>query len=1131
MRLFLSLSLILALIAADAQSRSPVQKIKISENKISIQLNNISLKDALALLERKANISITYINTLVESRQIDHYTATDIPWDEVLNQILASFSLAYKKAGPNQIVLFQKVKVNLKPLKGKVIDAKTGEPLPGVTIREKGSNNGALTDGNGNFSILLQGEQPTLSLTYLGYGQQDILVNNQTFILIKLQEKGKTLNEVVVQSRKIVSSEITLLNERKNATVSSDGISAQQIEKTASITTTQALQRVSGVTITDDKYVAIRGLGERAVIAELNGARLSSANPDRSSVPLDLVPASLLDNITVYKDLTPDRPSDASAGIVELKTKSIPDSLSISVSAQVGFNSSIGLGGSVNSFVNSDPGFFGQNVKNHDLSKDFTDLRELYPGGITQIQRLFIESRISSAKTAEANRVNNLLLAFDPILAPSYKQVDPNQIYSATFGNSFFNKRIGIIVSANYYRRSEDRYNGISTQYGILQGISTGSSLVNNPLALKFPVSPNGRLLDKYLDLVENRGLETINYGVLFGTSFRIDPRNEISLQYLGSRGAEIAANSQNGQFKNTGFDSNVTVYNEVTSLRQTYRTFNTFNFQGEHKLFGKVWSPTLSYNLSSSKSSQNDPDFRTADIADKRTLSGGDINGNGLTTDIYVPVVGQVSGINTFPIIADPNARSFRKLTESNYNFKGDFTQPFLVAGLKQIIKFGYNYLKRDRDYTETLVGLPGSYLGGADGLLQSAKGDLNALVAIQNIGLKSPASYDGDGAARVGGFIYQFKKSPNNYKGFYLTKAFYGMLDTRISSSIHLIGGVRFETTEIKANVDTISVFRPVQAGFLSPYDTLKTISPNTSYKTDFKPYYSINLIYTYRKNMNFRFAFNTSLARPEIRELTNIFEFDPFQFALVIGNKDLINQFTRSADFRWEWFPKPDEVISASIFGKQIYNQLTKSFSLNFAGTVSNAPEFPAVQFVNDPEVGKVYGIELEIRKNLGRWVHPLKNFYLGSNILLANSIIQKNKARLDASNTIYRPSPTTSPVFEQAPYSINAYLDYNNKKSGTTLTTSFNIVGERLIQVQVDGTPDIYARPVPVLDFVFSQNLGKRFLLKGFLKNILDPPYEEVYAVPRTGGTFEGQRYLFHSYKRGAEVALGLTYKLF
>src|SRR5690606_6969804 len=141
-------------------------------------------------------------------------------------------------------------------------------------------------------------------------------------ITVALSAASTALNEVTVQARRNAKTSVAVLDERKKSSIIQDAISAELIEKTGSITTTQALQRVSGVTVTDDKYVAIRGLGDRSVIGQLNGVRLASSDPDRSTIPLDLVPASLLDNITIYKSVTPDKPADAAAGIVELKTKS-----------------------------------------------------------------------------------------------------------------------------------------------------------------------------------------------------------------------------------------------------------------------------------------------------------------------------------------------------------------------------------------------------------------------------------------------------------------------------------------------------------------------------------------------------------------------------------------------------------------------------------------------------------------------------------------------------------------------------------------------------------------------------------------------------------------------------------------
>lgn len=238
-------------------------------------------------------------------------------------------------------------------IRGKVIHSESKRPIAGVSIKLKGGKVATSTDKDGNFMIQIPKEGGTLIVTSIGFKRMEIPVSpTQISLTISLQPDTESIMEisVTVQARKKLNTEAAILDERRKSAIVQDAISAQQIERTASITTTQALQRVSGVTVTDEKYVAVRGLGDRSVIGQLNGIRLASANPDRSTIPLDLVPATLLDNITVFKTLTPDKPADAAAGIVELKTKSVPDKEVFEIVAQTGNNSNIGIGGSFNSF-------------------------------------------------------------------------------------------------------------------------------------------------------------------------------------------------------------------------------------------------------------------------------------------------------------------------------------------------------------------------------------------------------------------------------------------------------------------------------------------------------------------------------------------------------------------------------------------------------------------------------------------------------------------------------------------------------------------------------------------------------------------------------------------------------------
>lgn len=1116
------------------------------DQQISLRLENVSVSEGLTAISKQSNINFSLRQKSMKSVQKQvTLSSPKITVREALRQLLANTGLQYKLVEGYIVIDSKPVPI---VITGTVKDEKTGETLIGVGVRIKSVSGGTSTDLNGNYRLSIPEGGATLVFTYIGYQIKEVQVSADARVVnVLLRASSMQLGEVTVQARRKANSDIAVLNERRNASIIQDAISSQFIERTGSITTTQALQRVAGVTVTDDKYVAIRGLGDRSVIGQLNGVRLASSDPDRSTIPLDLVPASLLDNITIYKTVTPDKPADAAAGIVELKTKSVPEKETFEIIAQTGVNSNVGMNGQYNSFWNSDMGTFGNGISKKNLSEDFKNLSKQYPAGLGSIQSMISNSNYSPTAYQEVNRINNIMQAFDPVMTTEYKRAPLNQLYSATYGNSFdvFKRhKLGLILGGNYYRRVTDIAGGDLTQYSIYQGVVTGNSDVYSPRNIPNYITPNSLFMGKYQTYKENTGMETLNYGALMGLTYRFNQRNEISMQYLGSWGGENKATNLYGRYEYTGLpgDVNTTTY----SLKQTFRNLNTFNLQGEHKFFDKELSPRLSYNVASSRSKQNDPDFRFASLADYMPRGGGWYDrpaigaGNAGSTrtyskHLYALNSGYVNGFGPYGIMqAEPNGRRWRNLDEKNYNFKGDLNIPFRLFGQTQQLKTGVNYLFRDRSFTENQLFLPGSNFTTNGAVpIYDVEGNLNRLVSSEIIGIKAPAANQGEGMMPVGGFLYNTQKSPNNYTGYFETNAFYGMVDLKLTENLRLAGGVRFEMTDIGSTVDTAGVFldpsltTPGAGGTRIP---LNPIDPNSVHKTGYKPFYSVNATYTLNENMNFRTAYNTTLARPELREITNVFEFDAFQMGLVVGNPNLKNQNTQNLDFRWEWFPSKGEVIAVSAFGKRIEDQLVKVFSLQTAGLAATYPEFPTIQFQNDPNVGKVWGVELELVKNLGFMWHSLHNFYFGSNLLIAQSEIQKTPERYEAIRSLDRYTPKNSPLFEQAPYSINTWLNYENAKSGSDFTVSFNTVGERLVQINLTGEPDLYTMPVPVLDFVFSQRINKSVKFKGYAKNLLNPNIKTVYANPQTGGKWYGNEYVNRSFTRGAEIMLGFTYNL-
>ena len=80
---------------------------------------------------------------------------------------------------------------------GKVVDAQ-GEPLPGANIVEKGTEQGVITDFNGNFQLSLSAEGSILEVAYLGFETQEVSVTGNGFLTVVLNEAAQALDEVKI---------------------------------------------------------------------------------------------------------------------------------------------------------------------------------------------------------------------------------------------------------------------------------------------------------------------------------------------------------------------------------------------------------------------------------------------------------------------------------------------------------------------------------------------------------------------------------------------------------------------------------------------------------------------------------------------------------------------------------------------------------------------------------------------------------------------------------------------------------------------------------------------------------------------------------------------------------------------
>jgi hypothetical protein len=201
-----------------------------------------------------------------------------------------------------------------------------------------------ISNENSEYKIELKSGTYQVKATYIGYNDftTDISLNTDTTLDIVFEESSTELSEVTVQAISQKTTDILVVKTIRDNSVVSDGISTEFIKKTPDRNAGDALKRVSGVTIQNDKFVLVRGLADRYNSALLNKTLLPSTEPDRRAFSFDIIPTSLIDNIIVSKSSASNLPGDWSGGLVQITTKEVSDNF---------LNISLGSGwGSVSTF-------------------------------------------------------------------------------------------------------------------------------------------------------------------------------------------------------------------------------------------------------------------------------------------------------------------------------------------------------------------------------------------------------------------------------------------------------------------------------------------------------------------------------------------------------------------------------------------------------------------------------------------------------------------------------------------------------------------------------------------------------------------------------------------------------------
>lgn len=1068
----------------------------------------------------------------------------------------------------SSLVLFFVLVLNQAGAQEKIRGGVTGvvsagkSPLVGVSITVQETNQTMMTDAKGEFTLFIKPGEYTLHFRHIGMKEVTrhlILRTGQLErITVAMSTESVVLEGVVVSTARRATTSKALLELRRQSSNIQDAIGAVQIDKSASITTAQALQKVTGVTVKDGKYITVRGLSDRNVVVQMNGARLAGADASRSSVSLDIIPAQLLENIIVEKSITPDKPGDANGAVVEIHTRTIPLNRFFTVTAQSGFNGNIGPFGYANSYSDAKMGFFGQRLNNLNLTQDYKDLISDYSarGYSTALGTMQqgLEKSISASNTGatqykEALRINKVMEeGFSPYLATRPERYMPDQIYGMAFGDRYRlknGKEIGLVLGVNYYNRSQSNLNGHNNLYTVKEPTNANIGSPN-------VVYPNELRMIPLYHLKENTGNRQLSFGGIATVSLRLNNLNEMSFTYSGNRGAETTATMEDGTSNaslkipdpNTApfFPDHQRLYDFI--LHSVSRSLNSFQLRGDHRFrpIKKMRPWQFSYSASWSFAHQNDPDFRETRV---RMDSLGRIanpylgsGGSSTPKDLLIPSEYQ----RTFYASSD---RYYRTLNERNANYKADLIIPVKINGdSASFFKFGGYYFGRRRSYSESLFNRTdnspvikneyGTY-NVAPNTLTSLYGNLDAWTGPGRVGVIENMNVR-EGQTLVPGYLYVPKASVtilpdktffvNSYSANMDVAALYGMADINLTKNWRLIGGVRVENTSFSSTPDTTG------SNFVNLTNVKTQELFDRTYKTDYLTYQwlpSGSIVYKGIRNLNFRVAYSKTIIRPELNEIILSSQRDPIQQLTFYGNKRLQNGLFSNYDFRTDWFIGSDELISGSVFYKTVDKQIERIYAngaIDSYGFVNSL-----VTFRNNPSPGKVYGIEFEIRKNLQQVFGEIgRYFYLGANLMLAKSETNIDSTEYFVISLLDRDASRTRPLVDQPDIAYNINLDFDYPRWGTQINLLYNKTGKRLSDINADGSPNIYEFPAGSMDMVWSQKITKRLEFKAFAKNILNNSTEFYYANSGSGHAIGVDRrsYLRRAYNYGSVFTFGFKY---
>jgi outer membrane receptor protein involved in Fe transport len=287
----------------------------------------------------------------------------------------------------------------------------------------------------------------------------------------------------------------------------------------------------------------------------------------------------------------------------------------------------------------------------------------------------------------------------------------------------------------------------------------------------------------------------------------------------------------------------------------------------------------------------------------------------------------------------------------------------------------------------------------------------------------------------------------------------------------------------------------------------------------------YPSVNLKYEINNKSFFRLASSITQTLPEFKEIA------PFEYVsptgrVIKGNPDLERSSVFNIDTKWEYFPSKEELLSTTVFYKNIQDPINLAQSRGSAGIF---------QYQNTGKKSTVFGIELEGRINL------VENDDEKS-ILSANMNLTKMWFNQDILELYQYNGQKEAALQGASDFIVNSSISFRSRSEKEFLASiTGNYSSDKIYAL---GSPEDFTNSATLfndeiiekgfvsLDLVVSKKINNKLSVRVVGKNLLNPRIEQkqlITVFDANDNIVSLTNQTVQSYKRGSVINIGFNYK--